>query len=519
MVEHKITSKIKRRILFAAVLFFALLYGALSQRISLGQTYQNVYFNDSLLCSTQRKIQIKELTGELRRGLAAEAEDKLAMDYRVRTEEANTFFVKLASEEELTELLTEQLKASIVNNGSKSYTVGIDDYRATFASIDDLLAFFSGVKEEADVECAYQPVIKKTEGHIKGVMTAVLEPITPNPWDVEVEPKEGEEKGLIAGVSASMSDALAYAIANPYKDSWRLGILDIQYIDPITIYENFVPEEELADVATEISEVTKEKETNKIYVVESGDSLSKIAYEHDTTVASIVALNGLKNQNVIINIDDELIIAVPEPDLKIRVIKAEIYEEDYNADPIIIPNDSWYTTKQVVHYEGTTGHRERNDLVTIENGVEVSREMIHENVMIVSEPAIIERGTIVPPTYVKPISGGRFTSGYGRRWGKLHKGVDWAIPVGTKIFASSAGTVVRADYNGGYGLCVLISHPDGRMTRYAHCSKLLVSKGESVKQGETIALSGNTGRSTGPHLHFEIIINGSAVNPLKYVGK
>jgi len=91
------------------------------------------------------------------------------------------------------------------------------------------------------------------------------------------------------------------------------------------------------------------------------------------------------------------------------------------------------------------------------------------------------------------------------------------VPVGTNIFASSAGTVVRADYNGGYGLCVLISHPDGRMTRYAHCSKLLVSVGQQVKQGETIAKSGNTGRSTGPHLHFEIIINGSAVNPLKYI--
>ena len=68
-----------------------------------------------------------------------------------------------------------------------------------------------------------------------------------------------------------------------------------------------------------------------------------------------------------------------------------------------------------------------------------------------------------------------------------------------------------------YGLCVLISHPDGRMTRYAHCSKLLVSAGQSVEQGETIALSGNTGRSTGPHLHFEMIINGSAVDPLKYI--
>ena len=147
----------------------------------------------------------------------------------------------------------------------------------------------------------------------------------------------------------------------------------------------------------------------------------------------------------------------------------------------------------------------------------MNREMIHENVMVVSEPAVIERGTIIPPTYIKPINGGRKSSNYGWRWGRLHKGVDWAVPVGTTVFASSAGTVIRADYNGAYGNCVLISHPDGRMTRYAHCSKLLVSVGQYVEQGETIALSGNTGRSTGPHLHFEIIINGSAVDPLKYI--
>lgn len=517
MVKLEITAKIKRRLLCMGVLVLALLYGACSQHVSLGQSYQNIYFNDTLLCSTHDSVEVKALAQSLRRTLAAEAEDALAMDYELRTEVTDEPFVSLASEEEVEQLLMEQLTLAVVQNGVKCYTVGIGDYRASFAGMDDLLAFFSGVKEEADENQEYEPVITKAEGHIKGIMTASLEAVTPNVWDVEVEPEAGETEGLIAGVSVSMSDALAYAIANPYKDSWRSGILSIEYIDPITIYENFVAEEAVADVATEISEVTKEKETNKIYVVQSGDSLSKIAYEYDTTIASIVALNGLKDQNVIINIDDELIIAVPEPDLKIRVTKGEIYEEDYNADPIIIPNESWYTTREVVHYEGTTGHRERNDVVTIENGIEVKREMIHENVMVESEPAIIERGTIIPPTYIKPINSGRFTSGYGKRWGRLHKGVDWAVPVGTKIFASSAGTVVRADYNGSYGYCVLISHPDGRMTRYAHCSKLLVSKGEYVEQGETIALSGNTGRSTGPHLHFEIIINGSPVNPLKYI--
>ena len=312
-------------------------------------------------------------------------------------------------------------------------------------------------------------------------------------------------------------NSLDYVMANPYKETYQTGILDIEFIEDIDLYESFVAEEILNDVATELVEVTKEKETNKIYVVQSGDSLSLIAYENDTTVASIMALNGFTSANQIIRIEDELIIAVPEPDLMLRVTKGEVYEEDYRAEPTIIPNDNWYTTKEVVHYEGTVGHRERNDIVTIENGIEVKREMIHENVMVVSEPAIIERGTIIPPTYIKPINGGRFTSGYGQRWGRLHAGVDWAVPVGTTVFASSAGTVVRADYNGGYGLCVLISHPDGRMTRYAHNSKLLVSVGQHVEQGETIAKSGNTGRSTGPHVHFEILINGKAVNPLKYI--
>ena len=83
--------------------------------------------------------------------------------------------------------------------------------------------------------------------------------------------------------------------------------------------------------------------------------------------------------------------------------------------------------------------------------------------------------------------------------------------------ASSGGTVTRAGWSGGYGYVVYIKHPGGTETRYAHLSKVLVSVGQTVKQGEKIALSGNTGISTGPHLHFEILINGTAVNPLDYL--
>ena len=298
-----------------------------------------------------------------------------------------------------------------------------------------------------------------------------------------------------AGANGAFTYQMEYAMANPRDDSYETGTIGMEFIERVEVYEKYISGDALSDVETQVEEVTKEKETNKIYVVESGDVLSVIAMDHDTTVANIMALNGFDNAEVRIYPGQEIIIAVPEPDLSLRIKKGEVYEEDYNAEPTIIKNDEWYTTKQVVHQEGTTGHRERNDIVTYENGIEVARELAHQTIMVESTPAIIEQGTITPPTYIKPLAGGHFTSGF------------------------SAGTVFSAGYSKGYGNNVVISHPDGRMTRYAHNSKLLVSAGQWVEQGQSIALSGSTGRSTGPHVHFEIYINGVAVNPLNYIGQ
>ena len=90
-------------------------------------------------------------------------------------------------------------------------------------------------------------------------------------------------------------------------------------------------------------------------------------------------------------------------------------------------------------------------------------------------------------------------------------------PTGTPVYASNGGTVAFAGWASGYGYAVYINHSDGRQTRYGHLSKVLVKAGQTVSQGQKIALSGNTGRSTGPHLHFEIRIGGQAVNPIKYL--
>lgn len=116
-------------------------------------------------------------------------------------------------------------------------------------------------------------------------------------------------------------------------------------------------------------------------------------------------------------------------------------------------------------------------------------------------------------------SRGIFTSGYGWRWGRMHKGIDLANNVGTPIVAAKEGRVAFAGWHeGGYGYLVTLAHPDGSRSLYAHNSRLLVKVGQDVDQGQAIAQMGSTGRSTGPHLHFEIHPpSRGAVNPLQFL--
>lgn len=108
---------------------------------------------------------------------------------------------------------------------------------------------------------------------------------------------------------------------------------------------------------------------------------------------------------------------------------------------------------------------------------------------------------------------GRVTSGFGSRWGRLHAGVDIGAPTGTPIWATKDGTVIFSGVQSGYGNVVIVSHGGGLTTLYGHQSRIAASNGKQVRQGETIGYVGNTGRSTGPHLHFETRYGGTPRNP------
>jgi len=126
------------------------------------------------------------------------------------------------------------------------------------------------------------------------------------------------------------------------------------------------------------------------------------------------------------------------------------------------------------------------------------------------DSTVSARGMIYPVN-------GPLTSRFGMRWGRMHEGIDVGVGTGTPVVAAASGTVISAGWAGGYGNLVVIDHGGGIATAYGHNSRIIVSNGQSVGQGTVIAYSGSTGHSTGPHVHFEVRINGSAVDPLPYL--
>lgn len=193
------------------------------------------------------------------------------------------------------------------------------------------------------------------------------------------------------------------------------------------------------------------------------------------------------------------------------------------------------TAKQYIGYSkittvGQNGINRKTESVEMINGNEISRTELSNEV--IKEPvtqittvgtakttaSAAQRSAERSAGFICPLKRGSFTVSAYYGDGRGHKGVDLAADKGTPIYAVSGGTVTYSGYDGNYGYSVVIDHGNGLKTRYAHASALCVSKGKTVLQGEVIAYVGSTGYSTGNHLHFEVMVNGTRVNPISYIG-
>lgn len=196
-------------------------------------------------------------------------------------------------------------------------------------------------------------------------------------------------------------------------------------------------------------------------------------------------------------------------------------KETAAAKTVVKPSNTLPLGQSKIQSEGQNGQKIVVKEITMENSKIVASKVISEKVVTAPKDKIILKGTKTnaadASTFLASPSRGTVSSSFGMRWGRMHEGLDIAADLGTPIYAALDGTVTYAGWASGYGKLIKLKHKDGIETYYGHCNKLLVSQGQNVKKGEKIGEVGSTGNSTGPHLHFEVRVNGVPNDPAPYL--
>ncbi|MCR5508847.1 MAG: M23 family metallopeptidase [Lachnospiraceae bacterium] len=477
-----------------------------------------IFVNGAAVGVTDDASKVEDLVIRARKKLAAESDGLTLINCDIRVNAKTDVFNHIDDEETIVNNIYQVFAANVLKTKEPVYEVKINEFTVNLRTANEVHQLLIRAKQKYD------------EGD-DFVVDLVLDPtreLNVLTTSVTKTGEPGDGSGAVmfptAGVFKQVNGIFDIAEQQDVSQ-FHFGVKDLDFGENVEIVQAYADPEKISTLEEAIDLVTKEQEKSKIYEVVAGDSLSVIADKNNTTIDNLIALNPetIPNTKALIRPGDEIKVNSPEPELSVIRMEEVYYEENYNKPIEYIDNDEWFTNESRVVREPVDGFRKVVADITYRNDSEESREIIYEDVVVEAVAKVVERGTKVPPTYLKPISGGRMTSGFGKRKAPkrgastYHKGIDWATPVGTSVCASSGGTVVRAGWGSGYGYVVMIEHPDGKQTRYGHLSKILVKAGQEVKQGQKIALSGNTGVSTGPHIHFEILVNGVQVNPLKYL--
>lgn len=485
-----------------------------------GTNLVSVYMNGTLVGTVEDTSRIDSIVTNARKRVARENTGLVLIKADIVLRGSTEIFGTINTDEEIEENVYRLMLENSVETKESAYEVKINRFTVKLKTADEVIALLEAAKNVYDTEDAYSVNLVLDPTRELDVLTTEM---VRN--DEKSDDNEEEEVDVLPKAGISQKFEQFYNEANEYEEiGFTLGIKSIDFNENVEVVKTYVDKDEISTLDAAIAEVTKEKETSKIYVVESGDTIGLVAQKNGLSVDELLEMNSstLENENSMLHVGDELKVTSPEPELSILKTEEKYFADYYDAEVQYIDNDDWYTTEQKVLQEPEKGYRKMIADITYKNDEQVRVDIVYENIVKEAIPKIVERGTKTPPTYIYPVSG-RVSSSFGRRKAPkkgastYHKGMDFAVPTGTAIRATSGGVVTKAGWGSGYGYVVYIRHPDGKESRYGHCSKVLVKAGQSVKQGEKIALSGNTGISTGPHLHFEILVGGSQVNPLKYL--
>lgn len=464
--------------------------------------YYSVRINDIEIGKANSRAEAAQALAAARKRLSQEYTQVVYMNPKYEVLKESSLIAGRMTPSELENAIYSALFSCMLDAEKQlAYTVRIDDYTVTLGSSEEVVEFMEKVTAQYDAGKEFQVSLDSLGSEGDYAVNIVKSQLTNTNVDIVAAALNGD------AATTKEDGTVIYD-----------GVTGISFEQKVTVSTTLADRASIVSVNEAYEAVTKQQDENVIYYVQAGDTLAEIAENYGMELEQIYELNPSVSENSVIVPGDEIIVTVPKSEITVITTKRETYEEDYQAQPQYVDDDTAYRGTNTVVSEGTTGRRKVTAEVTYVNGKQSEVQIVEEKVMTESQPQVISVGTLTTSDYLKPVTG-TFSSGYGEQNGSFHKGVDWEVQQGTVVNAAAEGKVTRAGWYSNYGYCVDIVHADGMITRYAHLDSISVSVGQTVSQGQLIAYSGNTGDSSTPHLHFEMWKDGSTVNPLNYVNK
>jgi Membrane proteins related to metalloendopeptidases len=321
--------------------------------------------------------------------------------------------------------------------------------------------------------------------------------------------------------------ATAETVLEEVKNSYipadsKPNVQDATFVENVTVSSIFVSDKEFTTFEDAVNTLKSPVEEKTTYSVVQGDTLSGIAAKNGISTKWLLTINPGLQANSILKIGQVLVLSVPKPLVSVRTTEKNVYTQSIKKAVEYQYDDNKYEDYSSTVQDGNDGVKEITAAIVRINGIEQQSDVVSEKVLTEPVKQVVVKGT-KKKGIIMPLSGS-ITSPFGYRknpmgsGSEFHKGLDLSASMGTPVRAALDATVKTVAYDAnGYGKYVVLSSRDGITTLYGHCSNIAVSEGQKVKQGDVIAYSGSTGRSTGPHLHFELDVQGQCKDPRQYL--
>lgn len=328
------------------------------------------------------------------------------------------------------------------------------------------------------------------------------------------------------------SETEAHQLLDAYKASYLASIqssaeiTDVTFLQTVEVVKVRVEKTVPTDAATADTFLRRIEVPATIYTVAKGDNLWNIAIANDISLAEIIRLNPMLNPDKIWP-GDEILFKPQDPYLDVRVSMQNSAFEPVEYPTEYIRDPSLYASQRIVVTPGKEGVKRVTYDITMLNGYAEDVVVSQETQLIAPVKAVVRVGTKRTLVRVSSsnfgVTTGRLSSNFGYRTHPItgvrtfHAGIDIAAPTGNPVYAYADGTVIQVGWHNSYGKYIMISHGAGLVTVYMHLSSFAVDSGDKVRVGEKIGNVGNTGFSTGSHLHFEVRLNGVSKSPWAYI--